>query len=395
MKTRLQQWGLALIVMGGASFILPAAGMQLRIFNLFGGATPAVSIGVIVLGAVLWLVGAMLGRPAPAQIPRTQAAAGSAPTPPPKSPRSTPYCPKCGATVTPGDRFCIECGNPLPQAASGPPPAGFAPSPPFATPISQRPKQRRGRFVLVLVMAGVLLLVAGVGLSGAIVFWWFTTGSKQWTSSKTAATPISTPGHKPLAPPSVSPTPAIAAATRPIASATPTIASATPAKTYFDQGHKEAENGDFQKAIPDYTEAIRLAPDYAIAYLNRAMAYNKLDQYDNAISDFTKVIELKPDALTYFYRGLVYNELKQYGNAISDFTKAIQLKPDPLTYNNRGIAYYWLKQYNYAISDFTDAIQLKQDPLYYRNRASAYQLLGRLAEAEQDRQKAQQLEVSR
>ena len=375
MKTKLQQWGLALVAMGGASFILPAAGMQLRIFNLFGGASPAVSIGVMVLGGALWLIGTALGASARTQAQKPRPATGSA-VPPPVNPatsnRNVTKCPKCGHSVGSTDRFCMECGNPIPQAAAPPPP-----------PITEKPKRPSGRHVGLWVLLGFLLAaVMAVILGGAIAVW-LTISGWRLTPAKTAAVtpaatpivkpttrasataPASTPKPTPTAKPTEAATPAIASATRP-------IASATPAKTYFDRGHKEAEDGNYQKAIEDYTEAIRLEPSLSIAYLNRGLAYNKLNQYQNAISDLSFAIQLKPDAEGYYYRGLVYYDLKQYSNAISDFTKSIEHKPDSLAYYYRGIVYSLLKQYVYATSDFTDAIQLKPDALAYYERALIY-----------------------
>jgi len=117
MKRKLQQWGAVLVVTGGVSLILPAFGMQLRIFNLFGGGSPAASIAFIVLGAVLWLVGTVLGKSVASAAPRPRPVAksrsGASPTPPLSPPPRVANCPKCGAKAGPADRFCRRCGNPL------------------------------------------------------------------------------------------------------------------------------------------------------------------------------------------------------------------------------------------------------------------------------------------
>jgi hypothetical protein len=119
MKTKLQQWGAVLIVMGIVSLILPAFGMQLRIFNLFGGGTPVLSIAVIVLGAALWLVGAISGKSAPSAMPKKNPLAPKPRSEPAQTPSTSSTmpvnCSNCGAKAAPADRFCRRCGNPLPK----------------------------------------------------------------------------------------------------------------------------------------------------------------------------------------------------------------------------------------------------------------------------------------
>src|SRR6202171_1799911 len=165
MQRKLQQWGAVLVVMGGISLILPAFGMQLRIFNLFGGGSPAVSIAFIALGAVLWLDGAAAGGGVAAPAPTAQPVTGSAPTPPAISPRIA-NCPKCGVKVSPVDRFCIECGNPLPQAVATPPPPV-----PAAGAAAPKHGVRAGCMILLL----FLVLVVG----GAL--WFFLGPSKSYS----------------------------------------------------------------------------------------------------------------------------------------------------------------------------------------------------------------------
>ena len=76
-------------------------------------------------------------------------------------------------------------------------------------------------------------------------------------------------------------------------------------------------------------------------------------EYDKAIDDYTKTIELNPDDdEIYFQRGVAYSNLEQYDKAIDDFTKTIELNPDSAgTYNNRSNAYSNLQQYDKVLKD--------------------------------------------
>ena len=51
----------------------------------------------------------------------------------------------------------------------------------------------------------------------------------------------------------------------------------------------------YEEAISDFTKAIELNQEYAYAYNNRGYAYYNLGKNEEAISDLTKAIELNPD----------------------------------------------------------------------------------------------------
>ena len=148
------------------------------------------------------------------------------------------------------------------------------------------------------------------------------------------------------------------------------------ADTYFIRGYEKAELGDYRGAIADYTRAIRLKPDDALAYLNRGVAKVQLGQHFAAIADFDTAIRLKPDyANPYYNRGNAKRKLGQHSAAIADYDTTIRLKPDDaLAYINRGLAKVQLGQHFAAIADFDTAIRLKPDyanPYHGRGVAKA------------------------
>jgi len=111
---------------------------------------------------------------------------------------------------------------------------------------------------------------------------------------------------------------------------------------YYNRGIDYSNLGQYQRAIEDYNQAIRLKPDYAEAYFNRGLAYDKLGQYQRAIEDFNEAIHLQPDdAEVYIGRGVAFGGLGQYQRAIVDYNEAIRLRPDLAgAYNNRGVVYF-------------------------------------------------------
>ena len=142
------------------------------------------------------------------------------------------------------------------------------------------------------------------------------------------------------------------------------------AEEYFYRAYKKAELKDHKGAIADYTKAIELNPNDAIAYYNRAREKDILKDYYGSIADNTKAIELNPnDASAFNNRGNAKVDLKDHKGAIADYTKAIELNPnDAIAYYNRGN----LKDHYGAIADYTKAIKLNPNyAIAFDNRGNS------------------------
>ena len=168
------------------------------------------------------------------------------------------------------------------------------------------------------------------------------------------------------------------------------------AHNYLRRGNEALKNNNREEAISYYAEVIRLAPAHpaivAEAYNHRGIAYNEKGEIDRAIEDYTESIKLKPDwDHVYFNRGNAYHKKNDYDHAIADFTEAIDLNSDFAgAYNHRGVVYLDKGDYDYAIADFTTAIDLNPDfvaEVYY-NRGLAYHKKGEIDKALKDYTKA-------
>ena len=96
------------------------------------------------------------------------------------------------------------------------------------------------------------------------------------------------------------------------------------AEIYFNRGYVHHNQGDYTKAITNYTEAIRLKPDYVEAYLRRGIARAQKNDFLEAIKDLNQVLILEPELLQAFYiRGLIYASLKNYQKAIDDYNHVL------------------------------------------------------------------------
>ena len=158
------------------------------------------------------------------------------------------------------------------------------------------------------------------------------------------------------------------------------------AKTFMSQGVAKARLEQHNEAVKDYNAAIRLNPDYALAYCNRGLVKARLGQYNDAIKDYDTAIHLHSNYTdAYHHRGNSKARLGQYNNAIKDYDTVIRLNPDYTAYYNRGLAKARLGQYNNAIKDYDAAIRLNPDYTFaYYNRALAMKELSQNREAKQD-----------
>ena len=95
----------------------------------------------------------------------------------------------------------------------------------------------------------------------------------------------------------------------------------------YKKGRSRAKK-DYDKAIDDYTEAIRLDPGIAPAYNNRGAAWGAKKDFDKVIADCNEAIRLDPGfAFAYDNRGNAWRVRKNYDKAIADYNEAIRLDP--------------------------------------------------------------------
>ena len=160
---------------------------------------------------------------------------------------------------------------------------------------------------------------------------------------------------------------------------------------YNNLGYAYNDLGNYNQAIQDLNRAIEINPDRAESYNNRGNSYNSLGNYNQAIQDLNKAIEIKPDYTeAYYNRGIAYAGLGNYRQAIEDYNRAIEIEPAyAAAYINRGIAYAGLGNYKQAIEDYGRAIEINPTlVMAYNNRGISYGILGNYKQAIEDLNKA-------
>jgi tetratricopeptide (TPR) repeat protein len=115
------------------------------------------------------------------------------------------------------------------------------------------------------------------------------------------------------------------------------------ARDWFEQGFLLLFNSDdMPSAIRAFAMAIRLDPDYARAYLNRGMAYERIDNIHQAIEDFGKAIELEPEeGKNYYIRSVALQRLGMTKEALEDLRKAANLGNRPARLTLKSMRIDW------------------------------------------------------
>jgi len=215
-------------------------------------------------------------------------------------------------------------------------------------------------------------------------------------------------------------------------------------------GQIAQKNGDYREAIRQYDAALKVIEQSdesqesihrpARLYYDRALAWHLLSEYENALRDLDEAVRLKPKTVTFLdFRAGLLLESGRFEEALAGYEAVLAQDPESTEdwrtraivrrdwlsgsivmkqgnleeaierldaaveaieraeealesdqtlarmYNERGEAWYLLREYEHSLLDFGKAIEFHPDhPVYYINRANAYWRLRRHAEADRD-----------
>jgi tetratricopeptide (TPR) repeat protein len=151
---------------------------------------------------------------------------------------------------------------------------------------------------------------------------------------------------------------------------------------FFAQGVIYLDERDNDKAIEEFSKAIALDPDENVAYVGRGYVYaqEKSRNIAKAVADLSKAIARGGHwcAIAYSNRGAAFLEEKQYDKAIDDFNKTIELSPrNANAFLGRGLSLANKNQFSRAIEDVNRAIVLNpKKPDAYTVRGLIYAQIG-------------------
>jgi len=168
-------------------------------------------------------------------------------------------------------------------------------------------------------------------------------------------------------------------------------------KGFANRAYAHCENGNYDLALKDANKAIEIKPTSFDAHYIRGIVYDITGQKNKALEDFNTAIQINPQHLevhkVYTNRADLYVEKGLYDLAIADSTKALSFRPNyARAFSSRGKAYAFRGFYSKALSDLDRAIFLRPlDHLAYYDRGFLHMLQGQLDDAITDYSRAIEL----
>ncbi|HIA52260.1 MAG TPA: tetratricopeptide repeat protein [Candidatus Melainabacteria bacterium] len=136
------------------------------------------------------------------------------------------------------------------------------------------------------------------------------------------------------------------------------------AQSYRKRGQAYHQRGQYDLAIGDYTRAMELDSGLQYLRINRAQSYVCLGQFSAAFLDCDFLIAQKPDAMTcswaYITRASAQQAQGNEQGALAEYANAIKAAPEsPSVYFHRGIFFESMHNFNAAIKDFSMVLELE------------------------------------
>lgn len=141
----------------------------------------------------------------------------------------------------------------------------------------------------------------------------------------------------------------------------PSIPQGSKAGDFYLQATDKLQRNNLEGAQKDFDQAIRLNPEYASAYNERAGIKFRRGDRQGALSDLNQAIKIDPEfADPYGGRGILRAVTGNLQGAQSDVEKAVRLKPE-IGYTARGMVRWYGSDLRGARSDFDQALSLDSD----------------------------------
>ncbi len=112
----------------------------------------------------------------------------------------------------------------------------------------------------------------------------------------------------------------------PVVKLQPTPVPTPTAVDFQRRANASFANGEFDSAITDYNKVIEMKSADSTTYLNRGFSYFQKKNFELAIADYDKVLELNPkELMAYLKRAQANEEIGKIETAIADYQKVLEL----------------------------------------------------------------------
>ncbi|OLP20356.1 hypothetical protein BST81_01075 [Leptolyngbya sp. 'hensonii'] len=132
---------------------------------------------------------------------------------------------------------------------------------------------------------------------------------------------------------------------------------------WLERGDELFQSQRYEDAISAYDKVIQIRPEEYLAWFKRGIVLETLNQYEQALGAYDRVIQLRPkDYLAWLKRGKVLENLHQYEEAVAAYDQVVQIQPNNYwAWCDKGRVLETLHQYEAGATAFDRAVQLKAD----------------------------------
>lgn len=163
------------------------------------------------------------------------------------------------------------------------------------------------------------------------------------------------------------------------------------AAEFETRASRRYDEARYDRAIEDYSKALKLDSKLTTAIINRGWAYYQKEDYETAKADFEAALKIDPELPGgYEGRGTCRRELGDYKAATQDLTEAIRRDAtNPNNFERRAKCYAAQGRHEDALKDRNRALELTPNDIdYLIGRGQTFRALKQFAAAQQDMEKA-------
>jgi tetratricopeptide (TPR) repeat protein len=136
------------------------------------------------------------------------------------------------------------------------------------------------------------------------------------------------------------------------------------AESYWKRAYAYHQRGQYDLAVGDYTRAMELDATLQYLRINRAQSFICLGQFNSAFLDCDQLIAQSKEPSTcswaYITRASAQQALGNQSDALHEYAKAIDAAPDLASaYFHRGTLYEWMESHKAAIKDFSRVLEIE------------------------------------
>jgi len=153
------------------------------------------------------------------------------------------------------------------------------------------------------------------------------------------------------------------------------------ARNYFEHGTKHYKQGDFDRAIEDFSKAIEISSYLTVSNRGSKIASGRANAFAASSDEAGEIRVINPfTAQALISRSLAFLQKRDFDHALADLNRAIEINPGiAAAYVDRGGARYALRDTQGALTDLNKAIQLDSKlAAAYVNRGAVLIEMGNL-----------------